>query len=238
MKKSIATFCLFLIGILAAQAQTADEVIRKHIAAAGGMDSWKNIISMKRTGSINLGGKEVPVAFTVLKGKGCRMDMTIGGMANYMIITPTKGWTYFPIQGQQKAEALPDEQLKEQQDQLEVADDPLIDYEARGYKVAYLGKDDVEGTECFKLKATSREGKETTLYLDVTTCNLIRAVEKSKANGKEQESTTNYSNFQKLPEGIVVAMSQDGDDGAITFKSVDINKPVDEHIFSPDEVKK
>jgi hypothetical protein len=54
-----------------------------------------------------------------------------------------------------------------------------------------------------------------------------------KANGKEMENTTNYGNYQKLPEGIVYPMSIESPEGPITLKSVEINKPVDEKIFKP-----
>lgn len=219
-------------------AQTADEIIRKHVDAIGGLDKWKNIISMKMTGTMNISGTELPVTVTTLNGKGYRMDMTINGMANYAIITPTSGWMYFPIQGMQKPQALTEDLVKEGQDQLDVTMDPLIDYKAKGNKVVYLGKDDVEGTECFKLKVTDKGGKETTMYIDAVSYNHIRSVEKSKANGQEQLSTSNFSNYQKLPEGIVIPMSQDGEDGPMTIKTVEINKPVDESIFKPSDAKK
>jgi hypothetical protein len=227
-----------IAGFITTNAQTADDIIKKHVDAIGGLDKWKNITSVKISGIMNFSGTEIPVTITVLNGKGYRMDMTMNGMANYMILTPDKGWMYFPIQGQQKPEAIPDEMVKEEQDQLDVTSDPLIDYKAKGNKVVLLGKDDVEGTECYKLKVTDKGGKETTMYLDATTYNHIRSVEKSKANGQEQETTANYSNYQKLPEGIIYPMSQDSDDGPLTIKTIEINKPVNEAIFKPSEEKK
>ncbi len=219
-------------------AQTAEEIIKKHVDAVGGWDNWKNVISLKETGVMNFGGTEIPVVISIMNGKGYRMDMTIMGMANYMIVTPENGWMYFPIQGQKKAEALPADQVKEAQDQLDVTSDPLINYQAKGNKVVALGKDDVEGTECFKLKVTDKSGKEITMFIDATTYNLIRTKEKSKANGKEQESTTNYTNYQKQPEGIIIPMSVDSEDGPMSIKSIEVNKSVDASLFKPTEEKK
>jgi len=238
LKLSVLVTLLAIGSSYTLTAQTADEIIKKHVDAVGGWDNWKNIVSLKETGVINFGGTEMPVVITIINGKGNRMDMTILGKANYMIITPEKGWMYFPAQGQTKAEAIPDEQVKEQQDQLDVTQDPLIDYKAKGNKVVALGKDDVEGTDCFKLKVTDKSGKETTVFLDATTYNIIRTKEKAKANGKEVESTTNYTNYQKQPEGIIIPMSIESEDGPVTIKSVEVNKSLDVSIFKPAEEKK
>ena len=58
-----------------------------------------------------------------------------------------------PFQGQTAPEAKTAEELAEAQDNLD-AQGELIDYAAKGHKVELIGKEDVEGTECFKLKVT------------------------------------------------------------------------------------
>jgi hypothetical protein len=50
------------------------------------------------------------------------------------------------------------------------------------------------------------------------------------------EQTSNYSNYQKLPEGILFPMTVESGNGPFAIKSVEINKPVDESIFKPSEV--
>ena len=234
LRLSILAVAVLFASFITAQAQTADDIINKHIAATGGLENWKKITSMKLTGSINAGGTELPVTMTTVSGKGWRMEFSINGMNNYQIITPKGGWMYFPIQGQTKPEAIPDEMVKESQDQLDLQG-PLVDYKAKGNKVTYLGKDDVEGTECHKLKVTYANGKEETMYIDASNYYHIRSVEKMKANGKEVEQTMNYSNYQKLPEGIVYPMTIETGNGPLAIKSVEINKTVDESIFKPAE---
>jgi hypothetical protein len=230
---AIAAAALLFTGF-SSFAQTADEIIQKHIAAIGGADNWKKVTSLKATGNINAGGMQIPVSMTTVQGKGQKVEFTINGMTGYGIITPTTGWAYSPMQGQTKPEAIPDEMVKESQDQLDVQG-VLIGYKDKGCKVTYLGKDQVEGTECHKLKVVHKSGKEETMYFDASNYYHIRSVEKSKANGKEVELTSNYGNFQKLPEGIVFPMSVESEDGPIAFTSVEVNKPVDEAIFKPSE---
>jgi outer membrane lipoprotein-sorting protein len=124
------------------------------------------------------------------------------------------------------------DQVKQSQDQLDVQGE-LIDYTAKGTKIAFVGKDDMEGTEVFKLRLTDKEGKEKTLFFDAENYYLLREVEKMKADGKEIEATVNFSNYQKLPEGIVVPMTVDSEMGPVSMKSIEVNPTVDESIFKP-----
>ena len=62
---------------------------------------------------------------------------------------------------------------------------------------------------------------------------LLREVDKVQADGKEQEIATNFSNFQKLPEGIVFPMTVETPMGPMNIKTVEINPTVDESIFKP-----
>ncbi len=228
------TFCI--AGSISVKAQTADEVIQKHVTAIGGVDNWKKINTIKMVASTNAQGTEIPINITILQGKGMKVDYTFSGMTGWSIITEKAGWSYSPFAGQTKAEAIPEESLKQSQDQLD-AQGPLIDYKAKGNTVTYLGKDDVEGTDCFKIKLVYKNGKEETMYFDASNYYHIRSVSKIKADGKEMEVTQNFGDFQKLPEGIVYAMSQDGAGGQMKIKSVEINKPIPDDFFKPEEQK-
>ena len=237
IKFSIIATSMVVGSFVTAKAQTADDIIQKHITAIGGADNWKKVNSLKLIGSINAGGQELPVTVTKVNGKGFKAEFTVSGMTGYMILTPTEGWAYSPMQGQQKPEAMTAEDVKESQDELDIAG-PLLDYKTKGCKVAYLGKDDVEGTECHKLKVTYASGKEQTMFIDAATFYHIRTVEKTKANGKEEEQVSNFGNFQKLPEGIVFPMSIDEGEGPVAVKTVEVNKPIDDGTFKPTEPAK
>src|SRR5947208_121137 len=137
VKFSIMAAAILLGSFIAVKAQTADDIIQKHVDAVGGLDNWKKVTSIKMTGTMNLGGTELPVTVTTVNGKAYRMEFSMNGMTNYMILTTKEGWMFFPIQGQQKAEALPQEDVKEEQDQLDVSMDPLMDHKTKENKIAY-----------------------------------------------------------------------------------------------------
>ena len=228
--KRLLLSLLVLASAFTVKAQTADEVIAKHIAAIGGVDNWKKVNSMKMEGILQVQGAEVNVTVTILHGKGMRQDISVMGMTGYEIVTPTEGWDFMPFQGQTEPEAKTPEELAEAQDQLD-AQGELIDYAAKGHKVELVGKEDVEGTECFKLKVTKKGGSVSTLFIDPKNFYIIQSKSVQKANGQEMEVTTSLSNYEKLPEGIVVAKSMTLPFGEMNMTKVSVNIPVEESFF-------
>lgn len=213
-------------------AQTAEEIVNKHIEAIGGAEAWKKVNSMVTTGTLKIQSAEIAIVQTILHNKGSRLDISAMGMNGFQIVTPTAGWNFMPFQGQKAPEPITADDLKESQDDLDVQGS-LVDYKAKGHSIEYVGTEDIEGVEALKLKATLKSGKVQTLYFDPKTYYLIKVTSKRKANGKEIDATTNLSNYQKLPEGIVVPWSVTQGFGEITFTKVDINKTIDENIFKP-----
>jgi len=228
--KRILLSLLVLAAAFTVKAQTADEVIAKHIAAIGGADNWKKVNSMKMEGILQVQGAEVNVVVTVLHGKGMRQDISVMGMTGYEIVTPTEGWDFMPFQGQAEPEAKTAEELAEAQDNLD-AQGELIDYAAKGHKVELLEMEDVEGTKCYKLKVTKKGGSVTTLYFDPKSYYIIQSKSVQKANGQEMEVTTSFSNYEKLPEGIVVAKSMTLPFGEMNMSKITVNGAVDESFF-------
>lgn len=213
-------------------AQTADEIVNKHIEAIGGTDAWKKVNSMVTTGTLKMQGAEIPISLTVLNGKGSRQDITVMGMPGYQIVTPTQGWKFMPFQGQKEVEPITADDLKEAQDELDVQGS-LVDYKTKGHTVELLGTDDVDGVDAFKLKETLKSGKTQTIFIDPKTYYIIRVISKQKANGNEVDVTTNLNNYQKLPEGIMVPLSIGLPFAEMVISKVEINKPIDENIFKP-----
>jgi hypothetical protein len=219
-----------MLSVVVVKAQTADEVIAKSINAIGGADAWKKITSIKFEGSMQVQGADVSVTKTVLHEKGSRQDISAMGMAGFIIVAPTAGWNYMPFNGQTAPEPMTAEDVAGSQPDLDVQGS-LINYAAKGHTVEFLGKDDVDGTECFKLKVNYKGGTTETMYFDTKNYYVIRSVTKRKTNGQEMESTTNFSNYEKLPEGIVVAKSITLPFGELNLTKITVNGPVDETIF-------
>jgi hypothetical protein len=230
--KHLLPFLVFGILSLTSKAQNVDEIISKHAAAIGGLENWAKIKTLKMDMGMKMQGMEVLITATQIDCKAMRTDITVMGMNGYSIITNTNGWNYMPFNGQTKAEPMTEDILKSAQDDLCLLD-KFLRYRETGDKVEYLGTDDVDGTECIKLKLTDKIGKETTYFIDSETYLLTKKTVKTMVNGQVMENSATMGNYQKLEEGIVVAMSTHTAQGDIEIKKVTVNPAVDESIFKP-----
>src|SRR5664279_472867 len=161
----------------------------------GGKEKLLALNSVSMEGTLSFNGQNIPVTIIQFNNKGQKVTLTINGMVNYTIQTKDSGWNYFPIQGQTKPEVTPSAVIKETSDGLDIQGS-FINYEEKGNTVELVGKDDVDGTECFKIRMVTKSGLEKTLFIDPANYYVIKSVEKSKASGQEQTQT--FSNFKKM----------------------------------------
>jgi hypothetical protein len=218
-------------------AQTADEIITKHVSAIGGVDNWKKVNSMVMSGSMSMQGTEIALTRSVVHKTGFRNEISLMGMTGYQILTPTEGWSFMPFGGQTAPEAMTADDVKESQEDLD-AQGALVDYASKGHTVEYLGKEEVDGTECHKVKVAYKSGRSETMFFDPASFYLIKSVSVRKANGQEVEMSTLFSNYEKLPEGIVVAKNMSlplgpGMNADFTVSKVEVNKTIDPSSFAP-----
>jgi hypothetical protein len=230
LPKAILTI-LVLLCFANAYTQTADEIIEKHIKAIGGIEAWKKVNTIKQEAVLDANGTEINVELITANGKGSRQTISFAGMSGYTIFTSSAGYNFYPWQGHLKPEAITPEELKENEDNMD-AQGPLINYKEKGHSAEYEGMDEFEGTNCYKIKLSEKSGKIVTFYIDPSNYFIIHSVTITKANGQETESKTDYSNYQKLPEGIWLPMNI-SQGSTVKIKKTEINVPVDESVFKP-----
>jgi outer membrane lipoprotein-sorting protein len=233
--KRLSVLGLFVASLLfgTVQAQTVDEVVNKHIEAIGGKDNWMKVNSLKSEAVMNVQGMDIPMTIYQVNNKASRQEFTAMNMTGYFITRQDSGWTYMPFMGQTAPEPMPADALNMAKDQLDLQD--LLDYGTKGHKVELLGKEDIDGTEAFKLKITSKLGNEKTIFIDTKNYYMIRAIAKVSVNGQVVEAASDFSNYQKLPEGIVVPFTlQTAQSPApMNFKKYEVNPVIPDSIFQP-----
>lgn len=230
--KSILALAAFSIMSSGLFAQTTDEIVKKHIEAIGGKDNWAKVKTMKTEMTMKANGAEIKVTLFQVDKKAMRQNIALMGMEGYSILTNTEGWSYMPFQGQTKPEPMTADDVKKAQDGLNLQNE-FITYKELGKKLEFIGKDDVDGTECFKLKMTDKEGIESTFFIDPSNYYVIKETKKMTINGKEMENSTSYGNYKKTEIGIVYPYSIIGGWGESEVTSLSINPTIDETLFKP-----
>jgi len=221
-----------LVFVQFAQAQTVDDVINKHITALGGKENINKIQNMIAEGSLNIQGTDIAVTLTQVHNKLARQDINAMGMTGFDMLTDKEGWTYMPFQGMQKPEPKTADDVKESQSDLDIAG-PLVDYAAKGHKVELLGKEDVDGTECYKIKVTLAGGKDETYYIDPASNMIIRIKKIQKANGQEQEIQSDFSDYKEVG-GVKMAHSIGLPFGTMLLSSIKVNQTIPDSAFKHD----
>lgn len=214
----------------AAQAQTVDEVIAKHIDAIGGKDKLNQVKSIYTESSVEVMGNAAPQKEYLLEGKGYKMELDFNGTNIVNCYNDKGGWAVNPMAGGSDAQALPNEAYQAGRSQIFVGG-ILTDYAAKGYKAELAGN---EG-DLIKIKVTGN-GNETSYFIDTKTYLLAKSVIKGEVMGQSVEITTTYSDYKKTDFGIIVPFAKNIDMGmfqlAQKIEKVEVNKSIDEKIFA------
>ncbi len=212
--------------------QTADDIVNKNIDAIGGKENWRKIQSMRSEATLNTQGIEIPVVITQVHNKAAKQEYSVMGMSGYSIISVDGGWNFNPMQGQSKPEPMSQEELNIGKEQLDIQGE-LLDYRQKGHNVELLESEDIDGTLCLKLKLTRKSGRESFILIDPKTFYVVKTITNIIVNGQEIESSVLLSNYQKLPEGIVVPFTMENNQlpAPINFSKIEVNPKIDDAVF-------
>lgn len=232
MKKfllSLTTLFLFF----AAKAQSADDIIAKHIDAIGGKAILSKITSIYVEKNTEVMGNESSSKTTILNGKGYKNEMDFNGQQIVQVATDKGGWAINPFAGSTSATELTPEQFKSSEDGIYV--DPLFNYAEHGAKVELIGQEKVGDINAYKLKYTNKDSAVTTFYIDPATNYIIEDVKTGEVQGQSTNITVSFSDYKKTDFGLVVPYTMGIDMGQFNMKStttkVELNKAVDPSIF-------
>jgi outer membrane lipoprotein-sorting protein len=234
------TFALLLVAGLtgaALHAQTADDIINKHLQARGGKDKIKAVQAERMTGKMVMGqGMEAPVVMELARPNKLRMEFTIQGMTGVQAYDGKAGWSVMPFMGKTDPEAMSADEIKQTENQADI-DGPLMDYKEKGHQVELVGKEDVEGTPAYKLKVTKKNGDIVNIYIDADQYMQIKESGKVTIRGQEIESETTFGDFKPV-DGVIYPFSIEskakGAPGGmtLTISKIEVNPTLDASRFT------
>ncbi len=241
MKSAHALAALALALFLApgwAAAQSADEMIAKHIAARGGLVALHAIKTLKMTGSMRPGGFDVKLAYdeTIARPGKVRIDATIQGLTIVQAYDGASGWQIQPFQGRKDPEALSADDTKTLQEEADF-EGPLIDAKAKGATIENLGNIDVDGAPAWALRATLKNGDQLTYYLDPDAWLTVRIVTRQLLRGAESLTQADFGDYEKVAGVYFPLEIAAGPKGSttqllrITYDKIVANEPVDPATF-------
>jgi hypothetical protein len=237
--KTYRSFVLAFAALLCAvtvSAQTADEIINKYVQAIGGKDFLSKITSVYTESSMDVMGMQATVKSTTLNGKGMKQEIDVQGSLMVTCLTDKGGWSINPMAGGTSPEDMPESQYNSGKDQI-VVGAPFINYAEKGYKAELVGNEAVGTVNAYKIKLTTPDSTTTFYFFDPGTSYMVKTIQQMDMQGQMTDNEITYSDYRQV-EGYAAPYKMDMNIAggqfqmAMTVSKVELNKPVDETIFT------
>lgn len=206
MKLRAACAALLFVGGVAstahAQSVTAESLIARNLAARGGeaaLDGLKSIEfdgRMIANGDFELKYKEVRALLAGTRAAS-RTDLSVQGMDLVQGYDGDSGWKINPFAGRRDAERSSADDARGMADGSSITG-ALLGSRTDGSRVQYLGREDFDGTDAYKLKVTQKDGDEFTYWLDPDTFLEIKTAETRRIRGAQQTTNSELGDYEKV----------------------------------------
>jgi len=219
--RPIFSTALALALFFTTHAQTAQEIVAKHIEALGGKAKLQSINSVFIEGvSVLSNGTSSDTKLWKVYDRLYRQEVSSDGGAVITIVTPNRGWI---CSGQgSEFRSLPSAQLRALQPEIDPAG-PLADYDAKGCKVDLDGKDTVNGAPCYRIRLSCPMGQSVVYSIDMKSYYILRETRKGGS------LSIDFSDYKTTPEGYIFPFTivSGVTGGKINVEKVEVNHNVD-----------
>jgi hypothetical protein len=207
-------------------AYSADELAAKNVEAKGGLEKINAIQSLRLSGKLRIHGGTLELGYVALikRPASIRYEAQIQGLTQIQAYDGTQAWQINPFQGRKDPEQLSVDDAKSLGEDAIDFTGSLIDYKAKGYTLDYLGTEDVDGTQAYKLRVQRPNGDLTYVYLDPDYFLEIRTISRRIEHGVPKESVTDYGDYEKV-DGAYFSFEQEfGPKGSTDRQKVQFDK--------------
>ncbi len=229
-------------SIVSTFAQTADEIVAKHITAIGGADKWKAIKSVESTNKTNGNGADVTIVTTTIQGEAQKMYITVMGMEIIASTTKESGWMQRPAMmgGTGEPEDMPASVVAAAKDKMDgrgYGASIVAFKEKDGGKAELLGDDKVNGKEVFKLKMTDKAGVVSTAYISKDKYMLLKYSANIEIMGNKMDADILMGDFRQVegltfPFNVETPNPQTGSPQVVETESIKLNGTYGPELFA------
>ena len=230
MKKLVLSLALAAVSFVAVNAQTADEIVTKMVAARGGAEKLKGLKSVRMEANTSVMGMDLPTKMTIVQKRGMKTEISAMGQEVVTAVDGDKAWMLAPPMGVNTPTEMPADQTKGLMGQLDLTNG-LLDYKETGIVIELLGTEKLDGADVFKMKMTPKDGMSSVSYVDATTYYIVKTTVKVG----EIEAETKISNY-KMVDGLAFPFTTEVKNeqmGAVVtnITKVEVNPVIDLEIF-------
>ncbi len=252
MKKLLKLTVAFLfVFVLTGTAQdlTLDEILAKHFETVG-TEKLSKLNSVQIYGKIMMRGMEFPFNQLITQGGKIRTEAEIQGSKMIRAFDGKDGWMIMPMMGTDEPQDMGPDELKQMKEQADFTG-KLWHWKDKVQSLELLGKEDMEGTEVYKLKMVEKpqknendtsevkEGDVSYIYIDADNFVILKIKAKKNIRGTEMEFESYQSNYKDV-DGIIFPFSMETKMkgktvNQVSVDSVKLNVPVEDALFKRPE---
>lgn len=237
MKRVLYIFFAAVICFpVAASPQTVDEIIAKNIQAHGGLEKLHAIKTLRITARLSQGTFRATFVQENKRSDKVREETSIQGMTQIQAYDGKTAWQINPFGGRRDPELMSADDSKSLIIDADL-DGLLIDYKEKGHKAELVGHDSVEGTDCFKIKLTLKNGDVRYYYLDTDSYLEIKTETQTTVRGAVQFTETMLGDYEQVdgvyfPFAVEAGETGSEDRTRLIIEKIEINPPLDDSLFS------
>jgi Outer membrane lipoprotein-sorting protein len=226
---------------LPVRAQTVDEVIAKNVQAHGGIEKIKAMNSLRNTGKINFGAIRATLLQENKRPDKVREEVGIQGLAQVQAYDGKVAWQVSPFEGRKDPQLMSAEDAKSLLVDADI-EGPLVDYKAKGHKAELMGHDSVEGTDCYKVKLSMKNGDVRYYYLDTDSYLELKLEIQTTVRGTLQETESYFGDYEQVegvyfPFAIEQAQKGSSQRQKISVDKIEMNTPINDSRFAMPIIK-
>jgi Outer membrane lipoprotein-sorting protein len=236
--KRLLWIAITIIALLPAglQAQTVDEIIAKNIEARGGRERLLAIKSLRVTFKYSQGSFRAKYVQENKRNEKVREEFIVQGMAQIQAYDGHSAWQINPFGGRKDPELMSQDDIRSLLLDADL-EGPLVDYKQKGHTAELMGHDSVEGTDCYKIKLTLKDGDVRIYYLDADSYLEIKFETQSKVRGAVQYNDTMLGDYEQVegvyfPFSIESAETGSEDWQRFTVEKIELNVSLEDSLFS------
>ena len=156
---------------------SAAQIVDQEYRRARRTSAWHAVQTMTMEGTLDAGGKvnhALPFVMKLKRSHKSRFEIIFNEQTSVQVYDGAQGWKVRPFLNRSEVEPY----TKAEANSAEATDEldgPLVDYAAKGTKVAVVGNESVEGHPAYKLKLTLRGGEQRHLWIDAASFLELKA---------------------------------------------------------------
>ncbi len=222
-------------GSLSCLAQEAklDDILTAYYKATS-LEKMKNWQSAITTGKSIAQGTEYPFTIYQKRPGKIRTEVEIQGNKMIQAFDGNKGWSIVPWSGSTDPQDMTPDEVKGIKSQAD-PEGALYNWKEKGHKAELIDKEDLEGSQVYKIKLTKADGDIENWFIDADSYIPIKISSKVKVQGNDVESDTYLSNYGEI-NGVLMAKTitnkyKEQTASQVEITKVEINVPVSDSLF-------